>query len=151
MKFFDMKQTFLVIMAVLLFVSVPVSAQNPPEEPPVEELASKEADRIAGLLNLEPWQVFYVDSTLQHDIAALKAEMEALNKNRVMNTDVYMKVQDRWLQQVDDTYKKIFTKEQWDLYWKISGARAQKARDKRAEKANEKPSEKGGRKSKERK
>ena len=34
-----------------------------------------------------------------------------------------------------DTYKRFFTEEQWKKYWKATGQRNQKARDKRKAKA----------------
>ena len=51
------------------------------------------------------------------------------------NVDIYQRVQDKWMQQIDDSYKRFFTEEQWKKYWKSTGKRAQKARDKRKAKA----------------
>ena len=36
----------------------------------IEELVAEEAERLGNLLKLEDWQLFYVDSILQHDYAA---------------------------------------------------------------------------------
>lgn len=70
-------------------------------------MAAKEADRLGDLLKLEYWQVFYVDSTLQHDFTALQDEMNKLQSARVENYDLYMSVRDKWFEQIDNTYKKI--------------------------------------------
>ena len=59
-----MKQTFLTIIMslVLLCASAAVlRAQNEPKQPSMEELAANEAERLERLLDLEGWQVFYVD------------------------------------------------------------------------------------------
>ena len=63
-----MKKFCIAIVAVLpLFVSGQCFAQEQQEPPTVTEMAATEAERLERLLNLEYWQVFYVDSTLQHD------------------------------------------------------------------------------------
>ena len=111
------------------------SAQEPAKQPDIFEQAEKEADRLQTLLDLEDWQVFYVDSTLKHDLPAMMAEYEELRKSKVNNTSMYQAVQDKWMDQVDRTYQRIFSSEQWALYLKSGAARAQKARAKRKEKA----------------
>jgi hypothetical protein len=94
-----------------------------------------EADRLQRILDLEDWQTFYVDSTLKHDFPAMRAEYEQLRAAKVGNTSMYQDVQDKWLDQIDATYKRIFTEEQWALYLKSGAAKAQKAREKRRLKA----------------
>lgn len=111
-----------------------VSAQEP-QQPDVYERAEIEADRLQKLLDLEDWQVFYVDSTLKHDFPAMMAEYDELRKSRVSNQMMYQNVYDKWMEQVDNTYKKIFTESQWAAYLKSGAARAQKAREKRKAKA----------------
>ena len=98
------------------------------------EFVDKEVQRLSNMLELEYWQEFYVDSTLTHDIKALNEELEKLQAAKVENADLYVNVQDKWMQQMDDTYKRIFTPEQWAKYWKNGGKRAQDARDKRNKK-----------------
>ena len=86
---------------------------------------------MQNLLDLEDWQVFYVDSTLKHDYPAMMAEYDQLSKSKVSNQSLYQQVYDKWMEQVDKTYRRIFTDEQWAAYLKSGAARAQKARDKR--------------------
>jgi hypothetical protein len=107
------------------------SAQQQEKAPDVFEQAEKEADRLANLLDLEDWQVFYVDSTLKHDFPAMMADYEELQKSKVANMDMYQSVQDKWMEQIDATYKKIFNPQQWAAYLKSGAAKAQKAREKR--------------------
>ena len=98
------------------------------------EFVDKEVQRLSNLLDLEYWQEFYVDPTLTHDYRALTEEMEQMQTAKVENPDLYQSVQDKWMQQIDNTYKKYFSKEQWSKYWKTGGRRAQEARDKRNKK-----------------
>ena len=107
------------------------SAQQQEKQPDVYEQAEQEADRLQGLLDLEDWQVFYVDSTLKHDFPAMMADYEELRKAKVANQSMYQDVHDKWMEQIDKTYKRIFTDEQWAKYLKNGAARAQKARAKR--------------------
>ena len=115
----------------------PSSAQNQqpltPEqqEKQLTEYIEKGVGKLSTLLNLEYWQEFYVDSTLSHDLRARFDEMQAMQKARVENPDLYQAVSDKWMEQIDASYKRFFTPEQWDKYWKVTGKRAQKERDKR--------------------
>ena len=131
-----MKKLLYIILSMLIFGSVNAFAQEQEEQKvqTPEEMAAKEADRLGELLKLEYWQVFYVDSTLQHDFTALQDEMNKLQSARVENYDLYMSVRDKWFEQIDNTYKKIFTTEQWALYLKTGAAKNIKAREKRKEK-----------------
>lgn len=128
-----MKKMFSVFTAVVLSIIVAgtAAAQNQRKEPSPEEIAAKEADRLAELLDLEGWQVFYVDSTLQHDFAAMTDEIKSLQKSRVENVTLYQMVQDKWWDKIDESYRRFFTDEQWEKYLKNGGAKNRKARAKR--------------------
>ena len=115
----------------MLSFAVVASAQEPEKQPDVYEQAEMEADRLQKVLDLEDWQVFYVDSTLKHDYPAMVADYEKLKASKVSNSSLYIAVQDKWMDQIDATYKKIFTEQQWAAYLKSGAARAQKARAKR--------------------
>ena len=122
-------------MFMLLASQAVASAQQQPEAPDIYEQAEMEADRLQRILDLEDWQTFYVDSTLKHDLPAMIAESEQLRASKVANVSMYQEVRDKWWDQIDATYKKIFTQEQWALYLKSGAGKAQKARAKRREKA----------------
>jgi len=116
--------------------ALPIAAQNPPQTPEQKEkqlmeYIDKEVKRLTDLLGLEYWQEFYVDSTLTYDYHAMSEEMEKLQSAKVENPDLYIGVQDKWMEQIDATYKRIFNEAQWKKYWKSGGERAQKARNKR--------------------
>ena len=127
-----MKSILSTLTAVVFFVAMPwlASAQQQ-DVPSLEEQIEKEAERLERVLGLEDWQVFYVDSTLMHDFPAMQAEMNELAESKVANRDMYIMVQDKWMDQIDATYKRIFTEEQWAAYLKQGAAKAQKARAKR--------------------
>ena len=127
---------FFHIACALLLPLCAAQAQNQgpmtPEqkEKQLVEAIDKEVQRLSTMLKLEDWQEFYVDSILNHDLRARIAEMEALQKAKVENVDLYQGINDKWGQQIDDSYKRFFTEEQWEKYWKLQGKRNQKERDK---------------------
>ena len=118
-------------MFMLLASQGEASAQQQQEAPDIYEQAEMEADRLQRVLDLEDWQVFYVDSTLKHDLPAMIAESEQLRAAKGANVAMYQEVPDKWWDQIDATYKKIFTQEQWAAYLKQGAGKAQKARAKR--------------------
>lgn len=134
-----MKFYHLLGVILLLGLAAPVArAQEPltPEqkEKQLVEAVEKEVQRLSTLLDLEYWQEFYVDSTLMHDFKAMTDEMEQMQSAKVENRDLYINTQDKWMQKIDDSYKRYFTEEQWKKYWKSGGERAWKARQKRQQK-----------------
>ena len=142
MKIYQGMKHLWIVAAALLLGAPALLAQNQnqltPEEQKLKqrmEYIDNEVKRLSDQLDLEYWQEFYVDSTLTHDLAAMQEELEDLQKTKVDNTDIYQSVQDKWMQQIDDTYKRFFNEEQWKKYWKATGQRNQKARDKRKAKA----------------
>ncbi|MBQ8837757.1 MAG: hypothetical protein IJ005_00390 [Bacteroidales bacterium] len=124
---------FIAVFCFLCFQTATYAQQS--EKPDVFEQAETEADRLQRVLDLEDWQVFYVDSTLKHDFPAMMKEFEELQNSKVSNAAMYQAVQDRWMEQIDLTYKRIFTEDQWVAYLKSGAAKAQKAREKRKAKA----------------
>ena len=128
-----LKIFMMTVSSVLMFIGVcaEASAQQQEEAPDIYEQAEMEADRLQRVLDLEDWQTFYVDSTLKHDFPAMMAEYEQLRMAKVSNTNMYQDVRDKWLDQIDATYKRIFTEEQWAAYLKQGAGKAQKTRAKR--------------------
>ena len=123
---------FISFAAILtFFFQSDVLAQEPMNPSDIYAKAEQEADRLQELLDLEDGQVFYVDSTLKHDYPALMADYARLDASKVQNTGMYQMVYDKWMEQIDVTYKNIFTEKQWAAYLKSGAARTQKAREKR--------------------
>ena len=137
MKFYR----FFMLLAAGVMSIFTLRAQNQQPQTPEQkekqmlEVIDKEVQRLTGLLDLEYWQEFYVDSTLTHDYHAMTEELEQMQQAKVGNVDLYQRVQDKWMQQIADSYQRFFDEDQWKKYLKSGGAKAQKARDKRAEKA----------------
>ena len=107
-----------VIAATALSVFVAAAQNQQPQTPEQKEkqlleFVDKEVQRLSGMLDLEYWQEFYVDSTLTHDYKAMTAELESFQRAKVENTDLYIAVQDKWAEQIDASYKRFFTPEQW--------------------------------------
>lgn len=124
------------LLLLLLPLSVFAQEQKTPEQQEKEfrESIEKEVDRIADNLDLDDWQIFYVDSILIHDYTAMQQEMMELNSAKVSNMDIYYAAQDKWMEAIYNSFQKIFTEEQWAKYLKTGAARDKKVRDKRAEK-----------------
>ena len=125
----------LFLTTVLSFCFSQEASAQQQEEPDMFEMAEKEADRLQRLLDLEDWQVFYVDSTLKHDYPAMIEEYKNLQASKVSNTSLYQSVNDKWMERIDAAYRRIFDQKQWEAYLKSGAAKAQKARDKRKAKA----------------
>ncbi len=132
-----MKRWSILIAALLL--AVPVFAQQQPPTPEEREkqlleYIDKEVQRLSNLLKLEYWQEFYVDSTLVHDFHAMQDELTDLQSRKVTNMDMYTAVNDKWMEQIYQSYHRFFNEEQWARYLKTGASREKKARDKRKEK-----------------
>ena len=122
---------FVYSLAFLLILAPSAFSQEPDKPMEMCQRAEEEADRLQRVLGLEDWQVFYVDSTLKHDYQALVSEAEKLQASKVSNMSLFQAVQDKWMEKIDETYKRIFTEQQWAAYLKSGAAKAQKARAKR--------------------
>ena len=140
MKFYRLLSVVIALSLSVLAAKAQNTAPQTPEqqEKQMLEFVDKEVQRLSTMLELEYWQEFYVDSTLTHDFKAMSEELESMQKAKVENRDLYVTVQDKWMQQIDNSYKRFFTPEQWAKYWKSGGKRAQEARDKRNNKNTKK-------------
>ena len=140
MKFYHLLSAVLALCLSVLSAKAQNAGPQTPEqqEKQMLEFVDKEVQRLSTMLELEYWQEFYVDSTLTHDLIAMSAELDNMQKAKVENRDLYVTVQDKWMQQIDNSYKRFFTPEQWAKYWKSGGKRAQEARDKRNNKNTKK-------------
>ena len=101
------------------------------KEKKLTEFIQKEIDKLETSLKLEDWQVFYVDSILNHDYRALQDELQEMQDAKVSSSDLYTKASDKWYEQVYNSMHKVLNEEQWNKYLKSGAARSKKARDKR--------------------
>ena len=133
------KATKLFAVLAILAASIQGFAQDPQEQEreqqkKFDEYIEKQVDSFTTLLDLEDWQMFYVDSILRADKGQLGEEIKDLSKSRVYNSDLYVMVQDRCDERIYNAFRKVFNDEQWAKYLKTGAAREKKARDKRAAK-----------------
>jgi hypothetical protein len=131
-----MKLKSIVLISLAMLPGINAAWAQQPEEPDLYEQVQKETERLQRILELEDWQAFYVDSTLMHDFSAMMADYEKLQSSKVSNTSMYQAAQDKWMEQIDATYKKIFSEKQWNAYLKSGAAKMIKAREKRKAKAS---------------
>lgn len=138
-----MKHTLILTLAVafgLTFFNQALSAQNQSQnEKPksIEEIATERADALGVKLRLEYWQVFYVDSILQTNLKGLEEDFKRLKESHVSMDDIYIDIQDKWMEKTDQAFKKIFTEEQWKRYLASGARRTIKEREKRAREKQE--------------
>ena len=135
-----MKFVHIALLSCLFWAAAPQANAQEPEKMDIFQQAEAEADRLQRVLDLEDWQVFYVDSTLKHDLPAMMAEYDKLRAAKVANSSIYFATQDKWMDRIDASYKKIFNESQWAAYLKSGAAKAQKARAKRKAQAEGKQS-----------
>ena len=130
----------IVILALFLLPAVCFAQQQPKSEEEREkefyDAIEKQIERLTTMLNLDDWQVFYVDSILTHDYKAMQEEVVELSKAKVSNSDLYYEVQDKWMEQIYQSFHKVFDETQWAKYEKSGAGREKKARDKRTAKKN---------------
>lgn len=128
MKFFG------IIISLLLPVCALAQQNVSEEEAAAKQMRTAIDAQIESLtrsLELEDWQVFYVDSIMTHDYGEMSAELKALRDAKVGNADVYQLTQDKWMEQMYQSLNKVFDSRQWAKYLKSGAARDKKARDKR--------------------
>lgn len=126
---------FVIVLA--LFLALPLSAQQQAPKDPQKQLREsidQSLEKYERTLELEGWQLFYMDSIMTHDYSAMMAEMEDISKAKVENTDLYMQIQDRWNEKIYNAFRGVLNEEQWNKYLKQGAARDKKARDKRESK-----------------
>ena len=134
-----MKCRTALLFLMLLVPGVALAQQQAPQTPEQREKQmyeniQKQVDNMAESLDLEDWQIFYVDSILVHDYKAMQAELTDLQKQKVSNTNMYYDVQYKWMDKIYDAYGKLFDEDQWAKYLKSGAAREKKTRDKFREK-----------------
>lgn len=124
-------------IAIAILAAMPLTAaaqgngqgQDKPKD--AATMAAESADYLQRMLDLEDYQVFLVDSTLQYNYDMVMKEYEAIKRKGASGGDLYRMASDRWNEATDTTFFKIFTPEQWKKYMRTSFGKEKKARDKR--------------------
>jgi len=129
-------------IAALLLIPALTFAQSPQNEAEemkkLQESLDTEIERLTNSLDLEDWQVFYLDSIYNYNYTQRARELMELSKAKVSNEDAYYIVDDRWREANYQALQKIFNDKQWESYLKMGARQEKKARDKRAAKREEK-------------
>ena len=141
MKFYNAIKHCLAVVVFAALCIIPAKAQQQEELTPEQrerklyEFVDKEVERLTGLLKLDEGQQYYVTISLTECMQNMQSEMEALSKSGVQNSDLYIMVQDKWMEKLDNDYESFFTPEQWKKYLRSGADRARRAREKRRAKA----------------
>lgn len=122
----------LTLLAISISITVTAQNQEQKQKTPVE-IASEQADRFQRDLKLNDYQVFKVDSILQHNLSGVMAQFEQMKKGGLQNPESYREVQKNWQTKTDDAFEALFTLEQFDRYLKISGMSNKERKKKIAE------------------
>ena len=126
----------------LALVCLPASAQSgqkkEDKEKKMDDFIQNQVSNLENSLKLETWQTFYVDSILNHDYRAMQDELDNLSSAKVSNTDIYIRTQDKWNEQIYQALSKVMNEAQWNKYLKMGAAREKKFRDKRNSRAEAK-------------
>lgn len=121
----------------LLLLLLPVCAYaQQDEEKKMYEMIEEQVTKLESSLELESWQVFYVDSILTHDYMAMRDELMEKSAAKVSTSDIYVQIQDKWMECIYQGFSKVFDEGQWAKYLKQGAGKEKKARDKRAAKRN---------------
>jgi hypothetical protein len=135
-----MKILRIAAIAALVALALPLAAQEQTaeqQEKALYEMIQTQVDNMEKALDLEDWQIFYVDSILTHDYRAMQAELIGLRNSKVSSQDRYYRVQDKWNEQIYNAIHGVLDEPQWQKYLKSGAAREKKNRDKRAAKKGE--------------
>ncbi len=135
----NLMKYFVLVATLVLSISLNAQQTSPQDrEKQLRESIDSSLEKYESTLELEYWQVFYLDSIMTHDYSAMMAELEEKSKAKVENTGIYQQVQDKWNEQMYNSFRKVLTEEQWAKYLKQVAAREKKARDKMFEKRKKK-------------
>ncbi len=131
-----MKKIILILAICALPVMLLAQEQKSPKEREKEfyEAIEAQINQLTEQLELEDWQIFYVDSILTHDYKAMQRDIEAMSAAKYANSDLFYGVQDKWMEQMYQALRKVFDDKQWTKYLKSGAARDKKMRDKRMKK-----------------
>ena len=131
-----MKKIILILAICALPVMLLAQEQKSPKEREKEfyEAIEAQINQLTEQLELEDWQIFYLDSILTHDYKAMQRDIEAMSAAKYANSDLFYGVQDKWMEQMYQALRKVFDDKQWAKYLKSGAARDKKLRDKRMKK-----------------
>jgi len=136
-----MKKFAITALLLLPFCALAQTQQGPQDEAAalkkLQEAIDNQVERYADALDLEDWQVFYVDSIFTYNFTHRSDELKELSKAKVSNENAYYAVDDKWMEANYQALQKVFNEDQWARYLKMGALKEKKSRDKRAAKRGE--------------
>lgn len=108
------------VLSILTISVFSLCAQEQEQKSP-EEIAIEMALKYEKDLGLAPHQAFFVDSILQHDMRAMHDEVMSMRNSGTQEFTVYKQIREKWTSQIDSSFKKVLTEEQWISYLKMNG------------------------------
>ncbi|MCQ2131348.1 MAG: hypothetical protein MJY94_08190 [Bacteroidales bacterium] len=130
----------LLVLAMLAFgFSASAQSQGGVAEDDVKKMLENvdhQVEQMTRDLDLEDWQVFYVDSILTANYLSLQAGFADLSAKKVSNRDIYQDLQYSKLDEIYYALEKVFDESQWAKYLKRGAAKDKKSREKYFAKKN---------------
>jgi len=131
---------YILILAALVAMTSSLYAQD--EKKTAAELASDEAEEMATFFHFTDYQLYQADSLLQENYPKMVEELEKLSKAGAQNQDLFLSIQEKYMELIDDGFEKILTPEQWTKYMKSAYGKAKRKREEDKIKAEKKQNKK---------
>lgn len=100
--------------------TIMVYAQEQEQKDP-EEMAIEQALEFEKSLSLLPHQAFFIDSILRHDMVAMSEEIKEMQNSGTQEYTLYKQIREKWVAQIDSSFKKVLDDNQWIKYLKLTG------------------------------
>ena len=132
-----MRILYSVILFLAFAISYEASAQEQSEKTAIE-YAAEETEIMIDMFDLDDYQAYQIDSMLQVNYGQMLDELDKVQKSGAQNRDMFMNVQDKYLDIIDNAVEQILTESQWAKYMKSQYGREKKQRDSKKAKAEAK-------------
>lgn len=138
MKLFENTAFPIILGITVMLMGIPAAAgaQSPSsnERDPIED-AYAETERLVELLDLDPAQAFYVDSTLQYNLTSMYAELENARSSGLTSRNTMESIQNKWLDATIASFSRFLDEDQMKTYlYRAGRAKDVKAKEKAVKK-----------------
>ena len=127
-----------IIILFLAFVISPKALAQEQSEKTAIDYAAEETETMIEMFKLDDYQAYQIDSMLQVNYGQMLDELDKLQKSGAQNRDMFINVQDKYLDIIDNAVEQILTESQWAKYMKSQYGREKKQRDSKKAKAEAK-------------
>lgn len=132
-----MHRIHIILFFIALVLSTQVKAQDQSEKT-AADYAAEETETMITMFDLDDYQAYQIDSMLQVNYGQMLDELDRLEKSGAQNRDMFINVQDKYLDLIDNAVEQILTESQWAKYMKSQYGREKKQRDSKKAKAEAK-------------